>query len=345
MITGVLPEPSIHYEAFTSSVCNNPDRARDTVFFALFGNSNILCSDSAGNTALYDTKAHSFHGLPRLNSPKGPRRITLCIPRTEAHARSDFEIGLKFDPDLFTTRPDGFFPEARRGNHRYSLYVMDMDPYNNLCCFEALVYYPVSRWCWRQLPMPAIFGNPRYRARDNVSFAVVDGTKICVSFPSESATYCFDTVAMEWSKVGDDWALPFRGRAEYIPELGQWVGLSARKPYNLCSMNLSGVTTLGSCDTQPVAMDVIGQDFDDLPLPEHDCSLKNAALVNMGSGRFCVARFFDRSHGDQENQHQVVVLTGVELHRPDDGRGEEGALGVTTHKSERLSSDSILCVL
>ncbi|RLM98674.1 hypothetical protein C2845_PM06G34250 [Panicum miliaceum] len=112
----------------------------------------------------------------------------------------------------------------------------------------ALVYYPVRRWRWRQLPPPAFLGNPRHRARDNVPVAVVDGTRICVS--SGAATYCFDTVAFacEWSKAGD-WVLPFRANAEHVPELGLWLGLSARRlgDYNLCSMDLAGVAT-GSCD-------------------------------------------------------------------------------------------------
>ncbi|CAL4890904.1 unnamed protein product [Urochloa decumbens] len=160
--------------------------------------------------------------------------------------------------------------------------------------------------------------------------------KICIS--NDDATYYFDTVAIEWRKAGE-WVLPFRGKAEYVPELGLWLrlGLSAQRPYNLCSVDLSGVT-MGSCDTQqPMVRDVV-QDVD---LPG-DCSLTNAALVNMGFGRFCIARFLDRIHDDQDNP-QVVVLIGVEL-EPDDRRGE-GAFGITKHKSEYLASDSILCVL
>lgn len=232
---------------------------------------------------------------------------------------TDFEVDPNVDSDIFTSGHDG--------NHMYNLYIMDMDPYNQFS-FEALIYYPIRCWRWRQLPPPAFFGDHKYRACDNVPVAVIDGTKICIS--SETATYYFDTVAFEWSKAGD-WVLPFRGKAEYLPEFGLWLGLSAHKPYNLCSVNLSGVT-IGSCDIQPPTQ-YVGQDVD---LPG-DCSLKNAAEVNMGLGRFCIAKFFDRIHD------QVVVLTGVELD-PDDHKAD-GAFGITKHKSECLASDSIVCVL
>lgn len=276
--TGRLPEPSVHYEPFTMAI-SYPDRSRDV--FALFGKSNIFYSDSVGHSSIYYTESQCFVGLPSLNSPKGPKRIAVSIPRTEAHARSDFEVDPDFDSDLFTNK--------RQGNHMNSLYVMDMDPYNK-CSFEVLTYYPLSRWHWRQLPRPAFFGDTKYRARDNVPFAVVDGTEICMSF--ETATYYFDTVEFEWSKAGD-WVLPFGAKAEYIPEFGLWLGFSAHKPYNLCSVNLSGVT-IGSCDTQPLAQ-YVGQHVD---LPG-DCSLKNLSLVNIGSGRFCIAKFFNRIHDRQ----------------------------------------------
>ncbi|CAN6357092.1 unnamed protein product [Urochloa humidicola] len=270
-ITGRLPESSIHYEPFGS----DPNRSKDV--FALFGKSRILCSDSVGNTSIYDTEARSLQGMPRMNSPKGPKRITVCIPRTEAHARSDFDIDPDVDSKDFCT-PDRswLYHEALfHSNHRNSLYVMDMDP-DNLCNFEALVHYPIRRWRWRRLPSPAFFGNPNYGACDNVPFVVVDGTKICISI--NNATYYFDTVAMEWRKAGD-WMLPFRGKAEFIPELGLWLGFSARKPYDLCSVNLSGVT-MGCCDTQPMAR-YVGQ-YQDVELPAGECSLKKCCTGEHG---------------------------------------------------------------
>ncbi|OEL26896.1 hypothetical protein BAE44_0012082 [Dichanthelium oligosanthes] len=129
--TGRLPEPSIHFAQFSSALESHPDRSRDV--FALFGKSSILCSDSVGHAGVYDIEAHCLQGMPRMNSPKGPKRITVCILRTEAHARADFEVHPNVDANLFT--------DGRHGHPMNSLYVMNMDPYNQ-CCVEALVYYP-----------------------------------------------------------------------------------------------------------------------------------------------------------------------------------------------------------
>lgn len=318
-----MPEPSVHYEPFTAAI-SYPYRSSDV--FTLFGKNNIFCSDLLVHSSIYNAESECFLGLPKLNSPKGPKHITVCIPRTEAHVKFDFEVNPNVDSDIFASRRDA--------DHMYNMYIMDMDPYNQ-CSFEALIYYPTRRWRWRRLSPPAFFGDHKYRACDNAPFAVIDGTKICIS--SETATYYFDTVTFEWSKAGD-WVLPFRAKAEYLPEFGLWLGLSAHEPYNLCSVNLSGVTT-GSCDIQPPAQYCVGQDID---LPGDSRSLKNAALVNMGSGRFCIARFFDRIH-DHDNR-KVVVLTGVELDPDDDHKGE-GAFGITKHKSECIASDSVVCVL
>ncbi|TKW29623.1 hypothetical protein SEVIR_3G408000v4 [Setaria viridis] len=318
---GRLPEPTIHYEPFTAAI-SYPDRSSGV--FALFGKSNFFCSDSVGHSSIYNTEPEPqcFLGLPRLDLPKGPKHITICIPRTEAHVRSDYEVTpiwiwisslIDATATTCTTSTSWTWTLTANAASRRSCTTLSD------ACVGASSHH--------QHPLATLT-----TGLVTMCPAVVDGTKICIS--SETATCYFDTVAFEWSKAGDC-VLPFRAKAEYIPEFGLWLGLSAHKPYNLCSVNLSGVT-IGSCDTQPPAQ-YVGQDVD---LPG-DCSLKNAALVNMGSGRFCIAKFFDRIH-DHDNP-QVVVLTGVELD-PDDHKGE-GAFGITKHKSECLASDSIVCVL
>ncbi|CAN6361897.1 unnamed protein product [Urochloa humidicola] len=161
---------------------------------------------------MYNTESHSFTSMPELNSPKGPRYIAISIPRTAAHAMADFEI----HPDV----DSAMFGDKVRGNHTDSLYMMNTVPAQT-CSFEVLAYYPVSRWCWRRLPPPPFHSDPEY-----IPFALVDGTMICVS--SDKATYCFNTVAMEWNKVGD-WVLPFRSKLEYDAELKTWVGVSAHR--------------------------------------------------------------------------------------------------------------------
>lgn len=167
---------------------------------------------------------------------------------------------------------------------------------------------------------------------NSIRFTVVDGT----------STYSFDT---GWPLSGARWANGsclsiFHGRAEYIPELRVWLGMLASTPYNLCAFDLSGIA-IGSCDAPPPPPPLV-QVFEMDVNPHEGCSLKNLALVNLGSCRFCIVRFFDvvRDHGEA----QVVVLTGVEVAPCDDHRGER-RFSMIKHKSERLRSDCIECVL
>jgi hypothetical protein len=104
-------------------------------------------------------------------------------------------------------------------DHTDSLFMLDMHP-GRSCCFEVLTYDSTEKWCWGGLPPPPFFKDREYKVPLVPDFTVIDGTRICVS--TTTATYSFDTVTHEWNKVGDR-VLPFR--AEYIPELGLWLGL------------------------------------------------------------------------------------------------------------------------
>lgn len=53
-------------------------------------------------------------------------------------------------------------------------------------------------------------------------------------------TYSFDIATSAWTKSGD-WRLPFRGRAEHVPEHGLWLGISAIDDTILSAWNLSSV--------------------------------------------------------------------------------------------------------
>ena len=52
-----------------------------------------------------------------------------------------------------------------------------------------------------------------------------------------AGVYSYDTVSGRWSK-GNASALPFRGRAEYVPEHGLWFGFS-REGEQLCAADLA----------------------------------------------------------------------------------------------------------
>ena len=69
----------------------------------------------------------------------------------------------------------------------------------------------------------AIFPQSK-NAPDLYSYAVVDGSTICISSLEQAiGTYTFDTVSRKWSQA-THWALPFFGSAEHVPELGLWFG-------------------------------------------------------------------------------------------------------------------------
>ncbi|GJN35568.1 hypothetical protein PR202_gb24356 [Eleusine coracana subsp. coracana] len=312
-----MPQPSIHYKPLRSPAAASScaDKYRDV--FTLFDKSRILCSDAGGYATAFNAETQSFMGMPQLNSPKGPRYISVSIPSTAAHGSSVFDNKLC------------------SGGETNSLYIMDMVPcmpYN----FEVLAYEPVKCWCWCPLPQPPFFDNPEYSVPDFISFAVVGGTRICVS--SNTATYSFDTVANQWSKAGD-WVLPFRTKAEYDAELGMWFGLSAEGHSKLCAMDLSGVGT-GFSGTLPAVQDV-GLDVD----PPENWFLINAVLVNLGSGRFCIAKFFNIHNEFDDYESHIAVFTGVEVVPLCDDHQGKPVLDMVKHKSEYLVKDSIELVL
>lgn len=321
-----LPEPKVHCGPFRSTTLSDAGGWID--LFALLGESKILCSSAGGYTSIYDTQMHSFMSMPRRNAPKGPKCVATYITRTAAHASVDFDLDPESDHSVFAMKP--------HGPHTDSLYVLDMDQ-GNPCSFEVLAHYPLSHWFWLELPPPPFFSDPHYKAPSNIAFAVVDGKRICVS--SGTATYSFDTVSVEWLKDGD-WVLPFRSKAEYVPELRLWVGLLAGGGGgDLCALDLSGVGT-GSCDAPPTVQH-IGLLDDEVP---EDWVLRNRTLVNLGSGRFCVASFFD--NGDAKVCPQVLVFTGVQVARcGSHPRGEGQGLRMIKHKTKCLMADSIEHVL
>jgi hypothetical protein len=108
----------------------------------------------------------------------------------------------------------------------------------------------------------------------------------------------------EWRHVAD-WALPFDGRAEYVPEFNTWLGFEAhRGPHHLCAVDLAAMEYGQPPTTQ--------YRWEDLSLPQDvDCCPVRLSLVNLGARarRFCISKVYN----DYENQLQYAVLTGVEM--------------------------------
>jgi hypothetical protein len=148
------------------------------------------------------------------------------------------------------------------------------------------------------------------------AFTVVGDSQIWVSTVG-TGTYYFDTVSREWSKVGA-WALPFRGRAVFLPEHNLWFGISD-DGYQLCAVDLAL--------TQPVQQEV----REDPPPPQVGSLTPTAThLLPLGFGKLCVARLFQET---EQGDGAFAVVTGVEVRR---GAGT-GNLQVVKHKSRRYS--------
>ncbi|KAM0922422.1 hypothetical protein ACQ4PT_006180 [Festuca glaucescens] len=228
------------------------------------------------------------------------------------------------------------------------------------CRFEALKYrrddlfHPPVRpytdrmgWRWYRLalPRPPFLADPEYRRSNKMpAYAVVDGgATICVSSGAEAlVTYAFDTAEREWRHAGK-WLLPFAGRAELVPELGRWFGLSASSPHgSLCALDHSNATTADMEDSER-SSSALRHSWDiDLGLPQGCNGWPPFVehLVNLGAGRFCVARCFEPAKC-KKTDPEITVLTGVEVSRcEEDG---EDALRMTKHRSMvyRLQNHSI----
>uniref|UniRef100_A0ACD5YYJ5 Uncharacterized protein n=1 Tax=Avena sativa TaxID=4498 RepID=A0ACD5YYJ5_AVESA len=144
------------------------------------------------------------------------------------------------------------------------------------------------------------------------AFTVVGGSRIWVSTVA-AGTYSYDTASREWSKVGA-WALPFRGRAAYVPEHSLWFGFSDQDG-RLCAADLAL--------TPPLQHELVSH-----PPPDEAGPLTPTThLLPLGSGKLCIARL---SHETEEDE-TFAVLTGVEVQR----RAGIGNLQMIEHKSRR----------
>jgi len=164
------------------------------------------------------------------------------------------------------------------------------------------------------------------------------GSHVCISVHGVG-TYCLDTADHTWSQVGE-WTLPFHGKVEYVPELKLWFGLSAAGgQQNLAAADLSDVM-----DSQPCQL--VGGPWKELDhLPDEWKECKDPQFVSLGSGRFCIARFFQEaagSAGDQVIHENAAVFTGLEVNSSGKG-GTAGKveLQMTPHRSRRVNSTSI----
>ena len=175
---------------------------------------------------------------------------------------------------------------------------------------------------------------------------MIDNSTICAS--SKNGTYTFDISREVWSHTGS-WVLPFHRAAEYVPELGLWFGLQAPGTWQnrLCAFDLSS-SAMAESAPSPL------HDWEYLDLLPDELLPVGRALVNLGSGKFCIATHCRKNRSEHQEEDELenirslggnggvqTLLTGVEVVRCADG------LQLIHHKSQRYNIEnlSIHCVL
>ncbi|KAL6856281.1 hypothetical protein ACP4OV_019083 [Aristida adscensionis] len=326
-----LPAPSFTFRASASAA-----DGRWGLHCLPLADRKVVCTDQSGSAMLLDVETPHVAIMPNLHRPKSDP-ISLFVPSAD--------------------------PVDRRwgGGILYVMEKIAVAESNSTCeqsdQFEAFIYRTrnfISRsksWYGELLPPP-----PYVRQTcswsycpEITSYAVLGGgSHICISV-EDTGTYCLDTASHTWSQVGK-WTLPFYGKVEYVPELKLWFGISD-KGRALSAADLSNM------DSRPPLVGSWEETF----LPEEREEWQECYLVYLGSGKFCIARFFqlypdgtiyfdgevwagDSGPEDEvATGGQVTVLTGVEVvpSGNGDGNGKVG-LRMIQHKSGVLDTKDII---
>lgn len=204
-----------------------------------------------------------------------------------------------------------------------NLYLLDHIPRRRDGCFEALLYVPDrDDWYWHDLPPPpyvqepARYGHSSGSSHQVLSHAVV-GEDAIWTHAQGAGTYSFHTARRAWRKEGD-WALPFLGRAEYVPCCNLWFGISTSANRRLCAADLAAATA-----SSPPEVCGVWEDL----RPPSEWFWNSSDVVHLGGGRLCTVRFFATDPTDKRwrTRGPVAVITAVEVQLQHDGDGEEYA--------------------
>ncbi|KAL6633390.1 hypothetical protein ACP70R_026061 [Stipagrostis hirtigluma subsp. patula] len=296
-------------------------------FMSLGCSSNdIISMDQDGNTLLYDPATRAIRVMPAPHAPK------------------EAPVSLAMGDTLYLLDRNPGPQEA----HPFEALVYSR-PRPNMGCYN-------EKWYWRSLPPPP-FANEYPCGREVEeeeedsshchqngdpyvirAYTVVGESQIWISTVG-GGTFSFNTMTGVWSKAGD-WALPFYGRVEYAPEHGLWFGFSS-EGWQFAASDLG----VASAARPPVLQKV----WNDLVPPLPKCWVPfEPYLLPLGSGKFCIARIFNRAeegwsqekHGKLYNNLETfAVLTGVEVES-----GSRGALRMIKHKSRRYSFGDVTMV-
>ncbi|CAL5084069.1 unnamed protein product [Urochloa decumbens] len=308
-----LPKPSFTFRPADSDAS---DEWRIHCFPLGVGRS-VVCADQSGRVFAVDADACVAGTMPSIKPKRMP--LALSIPRPVDDDECCDDTGS-------------------------SLLVMERFPkYSDK--FEALVnrrhsFTSINKtWHRDDLPLPPFVRKNSKNQHEITACAVVGGgSDICISAEG-AGTYRMPWLGTKshewtWTQVGD-WTLPFYGKAEFVPELNLWFGLSA-------DTKALAAADLSAMDSRP---QLVAGPWNDGAAPSEECQ-QDAQLVNLGSGRFCIARFFgpavtdtDGDSGGDESaaDKSFVVLTGVEVAGGGNGNGGM-EIQMVKHMSRRLNN-------
>ncbi|CAO2037273.1 unnamed protein product [Urochloa humidicola] len=273
----------------------------------LSNSTKILCADQSGRTALFDADTRQAETIPCLHTPKlSP--LSIFVPGSGAGGDDDDGGGA-------------------------GIYIMDTHPHRELGLgkddatqsqlsnqFEAFVYHRhAMSWEHHRLPRPPFVVDPkRYEdcgsKKPVITSHAVVAAKVYLSV-ERAGTYCLDTATHAWTQVGE-WTLPFVGKVQYVPELKLWFGACATKDTRLGAADLSAMAAVGS-GQQPK---LVGA-WKEFEAPQGWMEVRLPQLGKLGSGRFCVARFFGALNyvmalfnpGGEPDEDYYTVLTGMDI--------------------------------
>ncbi|CAL5071884.1 unnamed protein product [Urochloa decumbens] len=316
-----LPSPSFNFRATTSSL-----KDKQMHCFPI-GDRKVICEDQSGSCFLVDAETRHVVTMPHLHKPKSAP-LSLFVPSADPDDHNDGGGSLF----VMESAPK---PEAGCSgqlSHQFEVFV----------CRKLSDIYLCKTWYCHPLPPPPFICDHKYTESlpKISSYAVVGGgSHVCISVEG-AGSYFLDTASYTWGHERA-WTLPFRGKVEYVPELKLWFGFSA-KDQSMAAADLTDT------DSQP-QLQLVSTWKEFNPHEEWGLS-QDPQLVNLGCGRFCIARFFHTRTlsgdcKDEPSEQNCAVLTGVEVvpsRVPEaNGNGGNGKvdLQMITHKSRRYVSN------
>ncbi|XP_047064791.1 uncharacterized protein LOC124672637 [Lolium rigidum] len=170
------------------------------------------------------------------------------------------------------------------------------------------IWEPDMDWSWSRVRS----SQPRCHGIDVVSYALhPDGHTIFMS-TYKGRTYTFDTSTGEWKELGNDWVLPFRGRAFFDAQLNAWVGIDRKEAGYVCCCQIA---SRSATTRRPLECRVLKEKlfrFNNEEKYKDGGRYMKATLTYMGDSRFCLVENILRSEeGVDDGTVLHVTLFGL----------------------------------